>query len=252
MNNPNEKSINEVIKQLEDIILEAEKENSPLGYFATLYQKVTIKVKEEIAKNNFDDNPRMEKLDVVFAQRYLDAYSNWIKNKKVTQSWQYAFKMADNPLIVLQHLLLGMNAHINLDLGIAAADISDNENIDSLKNDFNKINDILSSLVQEVQDDLAKIWPTLKRILQWTKNVDNFLVDFSMELARDGAWKFAKELVDSNHPEMLINERDVKVTHKASIITEPGTIAKIIFRIIRWSEKGSVLDRIKILRYKVK
>ena len=48
--NPEEiTTIDEVIAVLEDIILKSEQTNSPAGYFAALYQKVTIKVKEGIA-----------------------------------------------------------------------------------------------------------------------------------------------------------------------------------------------------------
>jgi len=43
-----------------------------------------------------------------------------------------------------------MNAHINLDLGIAAVEISRNKNLDDLENVFNKINEIISLLVHEV------------------------------------------------------------------------------------------------------
>jgi len=34
--------------------------------------------------------------------------------------------------------------------------------IDKLHGDFNKINEVLASLVNEVENDLAEIWPTLK------------------------------------------------------------------------------------------
>ena len=79
-----------------------------------------------------------------FANRYLAAYDAYQNHKPVTESWQYTFQVNEQwwP-IVLQHLLLGMNAHINLDLGIAAARISPGEKLQSLQNDFLKINKIL-------------------------------------------------------------------------------------------------------------
>ena len=73
-------SIDEVIEILGKIITASENNNDPLGYFAALYQKVTIKVKEGIENNFFDDGPRMEKLDVVFANRYIDAYYSYQEN----------------------------------------------------------------------------------------------------------------------------------------------------------------------------
>lgn len=243
-------SIDKVIKLLDEIISESEKNNNPLGYFAALYRNVTIKVKEGIQNIFFDDGPRMEKLDIVFALRYLDAYYSWQKNEPVTQSWKKAFELStDYQPIVLQHLLIGMNAHINLDLGIAAAEVSKNKNINDLENDFNKINEILSSLVNEVQNDLAEMWPTLRKILQKTKKSDDFLVDFSMKLARDGAWKFALNLAGTpeNNIGKRIEERDIKVAEKAGLITRPGFLASTVFKIIRIGERGNVKERIRQL-----
>ena len=44
---------------------------------------------------------------------------------------------------------MGMNAHINLDLGLAAAEISTPENIHSLATDFRRINQVLADLVRQ-------------------------------------------------------------------------------------------------------
>jgi len=150
---------------------------------------------------------------------------------------------------VLQHLLVGMNAHINLDLGIAAAEVSKGHDIDDLKADFNKINEILSSLVNKVQEDLAQIWPRLKKILKWTRKVDDFLVDFSMELARDGAWRYAKIYAETEEHAItkLIENRDSEVLNKAKIITNPGFIASLLLGIIRLGEQGSVSEKINDL-----
>lgn len=243
-------NIDAVIKILEDIIKQSKINNDPLGYFAALYKKVTLKVKEGIANNIFDDGPRMEKLDVIFASRYLDAYAAYQKNEPVTESWENAFKLSKKYWpIVLQHLLIGMNAHINLDLGIAAAEVMKGENINDLKGDFDKINEILSSLVQDVESDLSEIWPRLKTILKWTGAIDDFLIDFSMGLARDGAWDFAVELADAPSTKVagLIEARDQSVAKIGNLITNPGWIVSTLFKMIRLGEKGSVSDKIEDL-----
>ena len=53
-------TIDHVITELEIIIQESIKKNSTLGYFAALYQKVTIRAKEGIENNYFEDCSRME------------------------------------------------------------------------------------------------------------------------------------------------------------------------------------------------
>ncbi|MDH5604497.1 MAG: DUF5995 family protein [Cyclobacteriaceae bacterium] len=245
-------SIDQVIATLDQIIAESKKQESPLGYFAALYRKVTIRVKEGILNGEFEDGPRMENLDIIFAKRYIEAYQAYQKKETVTTSWKVAFDLAsDNRPIVLQHLLIGMNAHISLDLGIAAAEASQYTIIDDLKNDFDKINDILSSLVSEVEQDLAAIWPFFKYLLKIAGKGDDFLVDFSMKLARDGAWHFATTL-DQNPKEFfndLIEQRDQKVARKSTLITHPGRVVKAIFRMIRLGERGTVAKRIEELEY---
>jgi hypothetical protein len=57
-------TIDEILTELDQIILRARNERDRLGFFATLYRNVTIKVKEGIAAGLFEDGPRMEKLDV--------------------------------------------------------------------------------------------------------------------------------------------------------------------------------------------
>lgn len=58
-------TIDEVIDQLDRIIKECLADDSKLAFFPILYRKVTIAVKEGIERKDFDDNERMEKLDVV-------------------------------------------------------------------------------------------------------------------------------------------------------------------------------------------
>jgi hypothetical protein len=153
-------NIDEVIARLTDIIDISRQEPSRLGYFAALYRKVTISVKEGIQAGRFENGARMERLDVNFANRYLEAYELQRKGEVPTASWQVSFEAAGHrrPLI-LQHLLLGINAHINLDLGIAAVETSHGDQLASLKHDFDLINRLLAELVQPVQDKIGEVSP---------------------------------------------------------------------------------------------
>ncbi len=244
-------TIDAVIEALEDIIQEATRMESPMGYFPALYQKVTIKVKEGIENDFFEDGPRMEQLDVVFAKRYLAAYHATPLGEVATQSWEKAFLLTEQYWpIVLQHLLMGINAHINLDLGLAAAEISTPENIQSLAVDFRRINQLLADLVGEVQENLAKIWPTWHWILKRTGRMDDHLLDFSMELAREGAWQVAQRAVMASAEDLpvLIAERDAKVANFSRAITAPGRLVQLALRIMRIGERGTVSAKISALQ----
>jgi hypothetical protein len=247
---PQANTIDEVILILKNIIADTKNEASTLGYFAVLYCKVTEKVREGINQGDFENGPRMEKLDVVFANRYIKAYFTYKKNEHPSSCWEVAFKDSDKYwLIVLQHLLLGMNAHINLDLGIAAAQVCPNEEINNLEDDFNKINEILASLVGNVETALSDIWPTLKWILKKTQKIDTFLINFSMNTARNGAWQFALKLapLDPSFFEIAVNERDASATEITKIINNNTLFVKTIFKIIRLFEKGTVNQKIEKL-----
>ncbi len=249
------KSIDDVVRELEMIITNSELRKSPRGYFAALYRRVTLEIKKgvdetDVEKQIFQDSSRMEQLDIVFADRYISAFYGFKQKEKISTSWRFPFVYAREYWpIALQHLLLGINTHINLDLGIAAAEIMHGRNLEDLHDDFNKVNEILSSLVGEVEKDLTEIWPGLKRILKWTKKVDDFLIDFSMKSARDGAWEFAQEL--SQTPKELwpakIAERDKKVMGISKLITSPGFFISLIFKIIRIFEKGTVEQKISYM-----
>jgi Family of unknown function (DUF5995) len=218
-------TISEVIDQLDEIVNLAQQNADRAGYFAALYGKVTKAVSDRIKEKYFDDNERMEKLDVVFANRYIDAWHQYKSGKPCSISWQLAFDATSSwKPMVIDHLVAGMNAHIGLDLGIAAATVSPGDKINDVHNDFNKINSILNGLVNEVKADLFAMWPLSRFIsgLQ-TGNLENDIAGFSMTIARDAAWAFGNKLL---YPGIFL-----------------GTV-KYVFRIF---EFGSIPEKIKRL-----
>lgn len=244
-------TIDEVILLLDEIIEKSKLEQSAIGLFAMLYREVTAKIKEGIQNNVFQDGVRMEKLDVIFANRYLKAYYQYKAKEKASECWEFSFQQAESfwP-IVLQHLLLGINAHVNLDLGIASAEVSTVENIKDLESDFNQINIILSNLVEHVEKCLIKIWPTLTVILKLSGKIDNFFIDFSMKTARDGAWKFANEFVATpeNQREACTQLRDKRIAEIACLVSNPGYFVSAVFKFIRLFERGDVAQKITNLK----
>ena len=129
-------NINEVITELDTIVAKCLTENSKMGLFAALYRKVTLRVKEGIAAGRFDDGNRMERFDVLFANRYLEAYCAHCGGEQLTSSWQITFRATKNPsLFMIQHLFAGMNSHISLDLGIAAAKTAEGKPLSEMERD---------------------------------------------------------------------------------------------------------------------
>ena len=242
-------TIQDVIDDLTKILAECRQKNSPLGFFASLYRRVTIRVRDGIAKGEFEDNARMEKLDVIFATRYINAYHTYHSGRDTTQSWMIAFKAAERKdLLIMQHLLLGMNAHINLDLGIAAVETVEDLPIDGLHNDFNTINALLAELVDDVQDRIGKVSPLFRILDPLAGQLDEMLVNFSINLARDGAWKFAKAyyITNVNHKAKAVADRDFTIARLAENVASPKSrwmnMVIGIIRVFESKDNSRVMD----------
>lgn len=243
-------TIDEVIDRLTEIVKQSKAEESQMGYFAALYRKVTMQIKSDIDNGFFENNQRMERFDVVFANRYITAYDHYKSGSQVTKSWGFAFEMAQQwRPIVLQHLLLGLNAHINLDLGIAAARVCPGAELPGLKNDFDRINLVLSKLVGSVQEELARIWPVLRIMNRFLGSVQKVLINFSMTQARDQAWRVAQQLAPLNteQQEVDIVSLDQEIADFGRVIRYPGLLGSLTTLIVRLGERGTVVDRISIL-----
>lgn len=66
-------TIAEVIAELDYIIAHSVAQSSRQAYFAILYRQMTVAVQQGIQQQVFEDAARMEKLDVLFAQQYMEA-----------------------------------------------------------------------------------------------------------------------------------------------------------------------------------
>ena len=147
----------------------------------------------------------------------------------------------------MQHLLLGMNAHINLDLGIAAALAAPGDQLVALGRDFIQINTVLARLVESEEASLGKIWPPL-RVLTWG-TADDVIINFSMAQARDEAWNFALQLSRASETERehLIAARDQHIACLALSLIRPSLVLRPLLLPIRVAERGSVAQKIPVL-----
>jgi hypothetical protein len=197
MGTPLPGTIDEVLVRLNRLLDDSIRHGRRIGYFVALYERVTSNVRHAlIAGNVFDDGDQMERLDVVFANRFIEAWEQYSAGGRPTDSWRVAFQWLEDPgPLVIQHLMLGMNAHINLDLGIAAATVAPTPpQLEALHDDFNRINDVLSRLVKIVEVQLCTICPPMSRLADLV-TVEERIFDLGMGASRDVAWKLAQELV---------------------------------------------------------
>ena len=245
------KTIADVLIKLNEIIAVAEKTGSRQGYFAVLYKEMTFAVQQGILRNKFTDGPRMEKMDVIFAKRYIDAHEAYALGQKVTNGWQTAFDACKrNDLAVIQHLILGVNTHINLDLAIATAETAPGSAIMDMQADYEIINNIIASLVDDVQDKLTKVWWPLFFIRDIVNNRQDAVINFSIVMARKTAWASAVALanVQGEGREGYINTMDNTVTEVAHRIMKPGAFVNFILTFVKWFESKDVTKNIGLIK----
>ncbi|HEY0020230.1 MAG TPA: DUF5995 family protein [Longimicrobium sp.] len=241
-------SIAEVVARLDAVIDRSRAENNRLGMFACLYRQVTVRVGEGIAAGRFQDGPRMERLDVIFANRYLAALEAYQGGRRTTRSWQAAFDAARGAdLLILQHLLLGINAHINLDLGIAAAETAPGAQIHALKHDFDEISRLLGEMLNDVQDRIARVSPWMGFLDRFGMRDDEEVISFCLGGSRDLAWRWAQRFaaIDRGRLPQEIDMLDRTVAVLARAIHKPHLWLRPVLMAIRLREPkdvGRVLD----------
>ncbi len=230
--------------------------SSRLGFFAALYKRITIAVRVAVQQGAFEDGPRMERFDVTFANRYFEALNGYFhpgRFGRPTRSWKVTFDAASRPEpIMVQHMFAGINAHIGLDLGIAAQTIGSGTQIRALQEDFNRINAVLASQVNGIVEDINELSPALADVYAVLKQHQIFVINEALRTFRDDAWRFASLL--AAEPSFVrpatIWVRDRRVAHQAQLIFDPpGLVGLIQWAVdaIAARESRDVVKNIRVL-----
>ncbi|MBW8876727.1 MAG: hypothetical protein JF614_17320 [Acidobacteria bacterium] len=236
-------NIDDVLHILDGIIADCKAKSDPLGYFPALYRQVTLTVKGGIETGYFDNGPRMDRFDALFADRYFAAYDAFRSGGKPSQSWRVAFDSTQSGrLIILQDLLVGINAHINLDLGVVTGETFQGLALEGFHDDFNKINAILSSLLPPVEAVVGEFSPLLD-ILEKIGGQDAVeVLNFSLDAARDDAWLHA-EIISLQPPSswpLTVQAIDDKVKFLGRLIAQPVGLVASAVALIRDTESKDV------------
>jgi uncharacterized protein DUF5995 len=237
------RNIDEVVDGLAGIVREATRTGDRAGYFAALYRQVTVEVRAAIHAGQFDDGARMDRFDTLFGNRYFDAYDAWRRDRSGPRCWRLAFDLLTDPEpVIVQHVMLGVNAHINLDLAIAAAQTSPGDAIHGLRRDFLLINDILVRVLEAVQTAVGVVSPYLDLLDMFGGRTDERILDFSIRRSRQEAWHNAVQLARHGDAddEDLIELLDVRTALVARLIGRPGGLLRPALRLIRSAESNDV------------
>ncbi len=150
--------LDDTIEELRSAALAAD---DAMGHFPAMYARVTDRIRTDVAAGRFADSTAMEVLACSFADWYLRPLAG---RSPVPASWQATRDVAgDTRLLIVQHLLLGINAHVNHDLPqVVVATAEERGTLASIRPDFDTINDVLGDTMPDVLGDLARVshWST--------------------------------------------------------------------------------------------
>lgn len=193
-------SVAEAIDRMEAITSEAP-EHDGLARFNVLYTDITTTVATGLGDGTFLDVEFLDRLDVVFANRYFDALRKWGTDRRdeVPRVWRVLLERRDDPRVnEIQFVVAGVNAHINFDLAASldqtCAEIGAPLGHGDQRVDYDEINDIFDARYKLLRDEFTVGLVDEIDEGRVARALD-FVSNFVVTSARDEAWESAERIV---------------------------------------------------------
>jgi hypothetical protein len=225
-------------KMLEQIeVWEASQDRRAI--FLSCYSVMTRNMIHSLKSGVFHDEKWVDELLNHFADYYFRAHEVYESGSETAPPiWRLTFEAAQNPkVLAVQHLILGVNAHINFDLVLALVDMLEPEWM-SLADigrrrrfqDHCTINTIIASSIDEVQDSILERYsPGMSLIDRAFGHLDEMLISKLITHWRERVWQNAARCVNCSSPE----ERDDLIRQ-----VEGASLRKGQAILLRWIKPG--------------
>lgn len=174
------------------------------GVFVSAYVITTRTIGAGIVGGAFLQKRVVERYVVTFANAYRQALADHQAERRdrVPGAWLQAFDATgDRGVSAFQHLLLGINAHVNHDLPYAVLGGGLDTTCDRCYRDHQLINDALRFATPMVRQRIVSVYQPRLRWASWLygKAVDA-AVSSMFERARQHSWQLAGELQSARGP----------------------------------------------------
>jgi hypothetical protein len=154
----------DVIKKMEQTAQQWESQQDPRAIFLRCYSMMSANMLQALEDNRFQNTEWVATLLHRFADYYFDALACFDCGEEVPAVWQHVHQLSTGKkLHVLQHLLLGVNAHINYDLVLTLNDVLKKdwqklspEERQSRYQDHVRVNTIIAETIDKVQDEVVE------------------------------------------------------------------------------------------------
>lgn len=220
-----------VEEKMDQLIRDWEAAGDRRMIFLSCYRLMTRNMFHALSQAEFLDQAWVEELLNHFADYYFNALEAYeLQNTNTPAAWQVAFDSAGkSDLSVLQHLLLGVNAHINYDLIFTTVDLLEHEWVglsseESTRRrlDYDRVNDIIQQTIDEVQDTIIERGdPRLEMLDRFMGPLDEWLISRLIERWRSDVWENAVSLLnatDAGEREKMRQQREAEVIELAQTI----------------------------------
>jgi hypothetical protein len=176
--------------------------------FLECYRMMTQNMLQAIQDGEFHDSQWVENLVDHFAGYYFTALDAYQKDPALSPAaWHLAFdKAADNRLLTIQNLLLGVNAHISYDLTLALGDLLEPDwaGLDETGRrqryeDHSHVNRVIGRTIDAVQDTLIEPHePSMDLLDHLLGPIDEWLISNLIDRWRDEVWEQAVQRVETS------------------------------------------------------
>lgn len=230
--------LHSVTEQMQNLIYSWKDSGDRREIFLSCYAMMTANMFSAIETSDFEDNPWVSSLLHRFAGYYFSALAAYdAEPASAPAVWQIAFNASHDPHIhVLQHLSLGVNAHINYDLVFALADLLAPEwsgltaaQQNSRYRDHCHVNTIIYQTIDAVQDQVVELYDTgLELADKLMGPLDEWLTSRLITDWREQVWKNATHLVRSqaeSDRHVILQEVERRSLERAhSILGKSGVV----------------------------
>lgn len=204
--------------------------DDPAAIFVEAYRTMTANMLTAVQRSAFADGAWVERLLTGFAEYYFEAVDGYERRTDTPcpPAWEVAMDARRrDDLHPMQHLFLGVNAHINRDLPFVLVDVLDDwavmdQQARRLRHaDHLGVNDVIGRTIDAVQDEvIASRSPGMGVLDRIFGPLDEWAFSRLIASWRDDVWDVAVALLDADPSNTAGLRRTVeeRALHKANLM----------------------------------
>jgi hypothetical protein len=207
------------------------------GIFVVAYKEMTdtlqklIDSQEKGSDKIFNDLEWVKGYLVTFANLYREALYGALHHLTVPRAWKISFeKIEDEGILTIQHLMLGINAHIMRDLPFTLNQIGlgNDEQQKFRKEDHDNVNQVLETATDTIQKKVSNYHRAkgLALLDSFLTSFDEWVTNSFFQRQREMAWLDALSLAESGELRGKIEDKAEEYALRISAWQFPKVVAE--------------------------